>query len=70
MAVNPQHGIMSEEPVSTIEEASKTIHNLEKVTVLEQTGNISDNKIAEYFVLLDIEFSIDENMRNEKCENN
>ena len=55
--------------VKTVDDVSKTIHNLEKVTVLEQTANIQDNKITEYFVLLEINFSIDENIREEKIEN-
>lgn len=55
--------------VKAIDEVSKTIHNLEKVSVLEQTATIQDNKITEYFVLLEINFSIDENIRNEKVEN-
>lgn len=54
--------------VKAIADVSKTIHNLEKVTVLEQTANIQDNTISEYFVLLEIEFSIDENIRNEKTD--
>ena len=54
--------------VKTIAEASKTIHNLEKVKVLEQTADIQNDKITEYFVLLEIVFSIDETIRNEKCE--
>lgn len=56
--------------VKAIEDVSKTIHNLEKVSVLEQTACIQDNKITEYFVLLEISFSIDDNIRNEKCNNN
>lgn len=56
--------------VKVIDEVSKTIHNLENIKVLEQTANIQDNKITEYFVLLEISFSIDENIRNEKVENN
>ena len=50
-----------------IDDVSKTIRNLEKVNVLEQTACIQDNKITEYFVLLEITFSIDDNIRNEKC---
>lgn len=56
--------------VKVIDEVSKTIHNLENIKVLEQTANIKDNKITEYFVLLEISFLIDENIRNEKIENN
>ena len=56
--------------VKAISETSKTIRNLETVTVLEQKANIQDDKIIEYFALLDISFSIDENIRNEKIEEN
>lgn len=56
--------------VKAIDDVSKTIRNLEKVNVLEQTACIQDNKITEYFVLLEITFSIDDNIRNEKCNNN
>ncbi len=54
--------------VKAIEEVSKTIYNLETVKVLEQTASIKENKITEYFVLLEINFSIDENIRKEKTE--
>lgn len=43
----------------TIVEASKTIDYLTKVTVLEQTAKITGKKITEYFVELDLCFTID-----------
>jgi len=54
--------------IKVIEDASKTIHNLETVTVLEQTANIENNKITEYFAVVEITFTIDDNIRNEKQE--
>ncbi len=46
---------------STIEEASKSIDFLSGVKVIEQRAKISGNKIAEYYVDLDISFIIDKN---------
>lgn len=43
----------------TIVEASKTIDYLTKVTVLEQTAKITGKKITQYFVELDLCFTID-----------
>lgn len=43
----------------TISQASKTIDYLTKVTVLEQTAKISGKKISEYYVELDLSFTID-----------
>ncbi len=42
-----------------IAEASKTIDYLNTVTVLEQRAKIDGNKIAEYFVDLDLSFTLD-----------
>lgn len=56
--------------VQAVAEVSKTINNLETLTVLEQKANINEDRIVEYFVLLDIVFSIDENIRNEKVNSN
>ena len=50
--------------VKAIEDVSKTIHNLEKVSVLEQTACIQDNKITEYFVDLDLSFTVDLNRKD------
>lgn len=44
-----------------IEEASKTIDYLSNVKVLEQTAKINMGKIEEYFVDLDISFTLDRN---------
>lgn len=43
----------------TISEASKTIDYLTKVTILEQTAKISGRKMVEYYVDLDLCFTID-----------
>ena len=45
--------------VKTIDEASKTLNYLSGVTVLEQRAKISENKITEYMVDLDISFRIE-----------
>ena len=45
--------------VRTIDEASKTLSNLNTVTVLEQRASISGNKIVEYMVDLEITFKIE-----------
>lgn len=45
--------------VKTIEEASKTIDYLSGVKVLEQRARISGNKIEEYYVDLDLTFTLD-----------
>ncbi len=45
--------------VKAIEEASKTIDYLSEVKILEQRANIDGNKISEYFVTLDLSFSVD-----------
>ena len=50
--------------VKTIAEASKTIDYLSNVKIVEQRANIDDNKISEYFVDLDLTFTIDENRKN------
>ncbi len=43
----------------TINEASKTIDYLSRVTILEQSARITGKKITEYFVDLDLTFTID-----------
>lgn len=45
--------------VKTIDEAGKTLNNLSSIAVLEQRANISNNKIVEYMVDLDISFKIE-----------
>lgn len=50
--------------VKTIVEASKTIDYLSGVKIIEQRANIDGDKISEYFVDLDLTFTIDENRKN------
>ena len=50
--------------VKTIAEASKTIDYLSSVKIIEQRANIDGDKISEYFVDLDLTFTIDENRKN------
>lgn len=45
--------------VQAVAEASKTIDYLTDVKILEQRATISGKKLAEYFVDLDICFTID-----------
>ena len=45
--------------VKAISEASKTIDYLSEVKILEQRARIDGDKIAEYFVDLDISFTVD-----------
>ncbi len=45
--------------VKAIDEASKTIDYLSEVKILEQRANIDGNKISEYFVDLDLSFTLD-----------
>ncbi len=52
--------------VKAVAEASKTIDYLSDVRILEQRARISGDKISEYFVDLDISFSIDLNRKDNK----
>ena len=45
--------------VKTIAEASKSIDYIKSVEILNQRANIDGNKISEYFVDLDLSFTID-----------
>ncbi len=45
--------------VKAISEASKTIDYLSEVKILEQRANIDGDKISEYFVELDLSFTVD-----------
>ena len=54
--------------VKAISEASKTIDYLSEVKIIEQRASIDGDKIIEYFVDLDISFSLDLN-RNKKIDN-
>ena len=50
--------------VKAIAETSKTIDYLSEVKIIEQRANIDGNKILEYFVDLDITFTVDLNRKN------
>ena len=52
--------------VKAIAEASKTIDYLSDVRIIEQRATISGDKISEYFVDLDLSFSIDLNRKDNK----
>lgn len=45
--------------VQTIAEASKTIDYLTEVKILEQRAKINGKKITDYYVELDLSFTID-----------
>ena len=45
--------------VKAIAEASKTIDYLSSVKILNQRANIDGNKISQYFVDLELSFTID-----------
>ena len=45
--------------IKTIEEASKTIDYLSNVKVIDQRAKINSKKIEEYYVDLDLTFTID-----------
>ncbi len=49
--------------VKAIAEASKTIDYLSEVKIIEQRASIDGDKIVEYFVDLDISFSLDLNRK-------
>lgn len=49
--------------LKTLEETSKTLTNITDVKVLEQRATIEQNKITEYFVDLDLGFTIDLNKK-------
>lgn len=51
--------------VQTITEASKTLDYISSVKILDQRAKINEDKITEYFVDLDLSFTIDLN-RTEK----
>lgn len=42
--------------VQTISEASKTINYISEVKVIDQTANIQDGKIVEYFAEIELTF--------------
>ncbi|MBR3162703.1 MAG: dodecin domain-containing protein [Clostridia bacterium] len=45
--------------VRSIAEASKSIDYIKSVEILDQRANIDGNKISEYFVDLDLSFTVD-----------
>ena len=45
--------------VKAISEASKTINYISEVKVIDQTANIQDGKIVEYFAEIELTFFID-----------
>lgn len=47
--------------VQTVAEASKTIDYITNVTIIEQRAKINGKKITEYYVDLDLSFTIDRN---------
>ena len=51
--------------LGTISEASKTIDYLTGVKVLNQTAKINGKKISEYYVDLDISFTINRDKASE-----
>lgn len=51
--------------VKTILEVSKSIDYLSTVRILNQYAKIDGNKIAEYFVDLDLSFVVDVNRKGE-----
>ncbi len=51
--------------VKTILEVSKSIDYLSTVKILNQYAKIDGNKIAEYFVDLDLSFVVDVNRKGE-----
>ncbi len=51
--------------VKAVNEASKTIDYLSEVKIIEQRAKIDGNKISEYFVDLDLSFSLDLNRKEQ-----
>ena len=45
--------------VQTIAEVSKTIDYINTIKILEQTAKVSGKKIVEYYVTLDLSFTVD-----------
>ena len=50
--------------LKAISGASKTIDYISNIKVLEQTAKIDGNKISEYFVDLDLSFTVDLNRKD------
>ena len=49
--------------LKAINEVSKTIDYISDIRIIEQRANITNNKITEYFVDIDLSFIIDENRK-------
>ena len=47
--------------LKAINEVSKTIDYISDIKILEQRANILNNQITEYFVDIDLSFTVDEN---------
>lgn len=45
--------------IQSIAEVSKSIDYINKVQILEQTARINGKKIVEYYVTLDLSFTVD-----------
>lgn len=45
--------------VQTISEVSKTIDYINTVKIIEQTAKVNGKKIVEYYVTLDLTFTVD-----------
>lgn len=52
--------------IKAITDAGETLSNLTSVKILEQRAKIENNKIAEYYVDIDLEFEIDKKIKNSK----
>ena len=50
--------------VKALQEASKTIDYLSEVKILDQRATIDGDKISEYFVDLDLSFTLDLDRKN------
>lgn len=50
--------------VKAITEASKTIDYLSEVKIIDQRANIDGDRISEYFVDLDLSFTVDLNRKD------
>ena len=50
--------------VKAIDEASKTIDYLDEIKILDQKAKINGNRIIEYYVELDLSFTVDLNRKN------
>ena len=49
--------------LKAINEVSKTIDYISSIKILEQRANITNNRITEYFVDIDLTFMVDNNRK-------